>query len=189
MDEILAKFSKYIPLSEALINYLKSVVEAFDLRKNDYLLKNGQTCNYMYYLQKGLLRSYYLDQKGIKTSSWFMPEGNFIASVSSYYGEKPTQEPIHALEDCELLGIHRDHLNYAYLNFMEFNFPGRRLTEEYYVLAHERADLLRRLTASELYLHLKQNEPWMLQRVEDQDIASYMGIDKSHFSRIKNMYD
>jgi CRP-like cAMP-binding protein len=189
MEEIIAKFSAYdVPLREELISYLLSKVEAFDLRTDDYLVKYGHTSNYMYYLQKGLLRCYYLDQEGKETSSWFMPEGNFIAAVSSFYTQKPTHEAIYALEDCQLLGIHRDHLDYAYLNFMEFNFPGRRLTEEYYVMAHERADLLRRLSASELYLHLKQNEPWMLERVEDQHIASYMGIDKSHFSRIKNMY-
>jgi CRP-like cAMP-binding protein len=186
MEEIIAKFSIFFPLSDDLINYLLSVVEAFDLRKYDYLLKNGQTCNYMYYLQEGLLRCYYLDGEGKSTSSWFMREGNFVTAVNSYYTGQPTREPIHALEDCQLLGIHRDHLDYAYLNFMEFNLPGRKLTEMYYVLADERANLLRRLSATELYLHLKENEPWMLRRVEEQYIASYMGIDRSTLSRIKN---
>jgi len=189
MEEIIAKFSAYgVLLSDDLINYLKSKVEAFDLRKNEYLLKKGQTCNYMYYLQKGLLRCYYLDQEGNETSSWFMPEGNFIAAVDSYYTKKPTHEEIYALENCQLLCLHRDHLDYAYRNFMEFNYPGRELTQKYYVMAHERADLLRRLSASELYLHLKQHEPWMLEKVEDQHIASYMGINKETFSRIKNSY-
>jgi CRP-like cAMP-binding protein len=188
MEEVIAAFSLHITLSDDLKTYLKSKTEAFYLRKNDHLLKNGQTCNYMYYLQEGLLRCYYLGLEGKETSSWFMPEGNFIAAVDSYYPEKPTHEPIHALEDCHLLGIHREHLRFAYLNFMELNFSGRVLTEKYYTLEHERASLLRRLSAPELYLHIKQNEPWMLRRVEDQHIASYMGIDKSYFSRIKKMY-
>lgn len=152
MEEIIEKFSAFFPLSEALINYLLSVVEAFDLRKNDYLLKYGQTCNYMYYLQQGLLRGYHLDEEWKETSSWFMREGNFVTAVKSYFTGQPTLEPIHAVEDCQLLGIHRDHLDHAYLNFMEFNLPGRKLTEKYYVLADERASLLRRLSATELYL-------------------------------------
>jgi CRP-like cAMP-binding protein len=89
MNNLLKLFQSIIPLSEeiktALAFYLK--IEQFE--KKTHLLKEGQICNNIYFIEQGLVRSYYT-KDGNEICSWFMKEGDVIISVDSFYNRKPS---------------------------------------------------------------------------------------------------
>jgi CRP-like cAMP-binding protein len=79
------------PLSEELKTQLSFYLKLQQFEKKTFLLKEGQTCNYIYFIQQGLVRSYYT-KDGNEICSWFMKEGDVIISVDSFYNRKPSYE-------------------------------------------------------------------------------------------------
>src|SRR6202012_6074217 len=88
---------------------------------------------YIYFVKKGVLRAYYINEKGVEVSAWIMDEGKLAVSITSFYDQEPSFETIHALEDCELYYISFDELEEMYETSMEFNTIGRKLITRYLI--------------------------------------------------------
>jgi CRP-like cAMP-binding protein len=185
MEELLSLLTGIRPMSQELIDYLLLVIEAFELRKNQFLLRKGRVSNHIYFVSKGILRGFYEDENKKQTTKWFMDEGNVITSVDSFFSRTPTLEPIQALEPSLLFGITYQQLYHAYDHYLEFNYHGRELTQKYHVINERRISALQRLRARERYLYTKETQPRIVERVPDNLLASYLGIKKETLSRIK----
>lgn len=186
MERLFHLLNSIMPLSGALIDQLNGTLKYRELQRKDYLLKAGHICRNIYFVDKGLLRCFY--HKGdTEVSSWFMKEGDVIISIESFYQQKESYESIQALEDSSLFYITYHELNFIYKNFPEFNFIGRVLTEKYYTLWAQQLYALRMQQANERYKWLLQNHSELVLRVPAKYIASYLGIEETTLSKIKNL--
>lgn len=186
MEKLLLLLNGILPLSQQLTEELILRLKSRQLAKKDFLLRAGHVCRNIYFVERGLLRCFY--QKGdAEVSSWFMKEGDVIISIESFYQQRESYEWIQALEDCVLYYISFEELNAVYRSFPEFNFVGRVLTEKYYTLWAQQLYALRMQQASERYQWLLNNHPELILRVSAKYIASYLGIDETTLSRIKNV--
>jgi CRP-like cAMP-binding protein len=185
MEQLLKFLNSVYPLSNDLVNYLMQNLQGEVFKKKKMLLEKGRVCRNIFFIEKGLIRCFYLlNEKEV--SSWFMKEGDVIISVESFFKQVPSYESIQALEDCSVYYINYDQLMYAYMNFVEFNFVGRMLTEKYYTLCEQRLYSLRMHKAAERYNDLMQNDPEIIRRVPSKYIASYLGISLETLSRVKS---
>lgn len=171
------------PLSEELKSQLAFYLKTREFKKKSYLLKEGQVCDYIYFIELGLVRSFYT-KNGNEICSWFMKENDVIISVDSFYRRKPSNEFVEAIEDTIVHYIHYDELQSLYKKFIEFNIIGRVLTEKYYQLSEERLFSIRKQKAVDRYNYLLEHHPEILQRVPRTYIASYLGITLETLSRI-----
>ena len=184
MDKLLFYLNSIHPLSPKLNNHLTSVLRSKKIQKKDLLLREGQVCKTICFIAEGAVKSYYsINEKEV--CSWFMMEGDVIISVESFIYQKPSYETIQAIENTLVYYIDYEELQFIYLNYPEFNFIGRKLTEKYYSLSEERLYFLRKQKAEERYKHVLQKYPKIIQRISSQDIASYIGISLETLSRIK----
>ena len=148
------------------------------------LLTDGKICNKVYFIEQGIARAfYYKDDQD--TTSWLMKEGDWIISVHSFYGQRPSHENIELLEDSILTSLGYADLQSIYQEFPEFNFVGRVLTEYYYTLSEERAFSLRLQNAEDRYKTLLNTNPEIFNRAPLKYIASYLGITDTSLSRIR----
>lgn len=174
-----------IPLSDALKERLMSLLCVDTFPKKTLLLKEGQISNYIYFIEKGFVRSFY--QKGNQEiTSWFMQENDFFFSVNSFINRQPSQEYIETIEESTLCYIHYDELQKMYREFIEFNIVGRVLTEKYYVLCEERLQSIRKQRSEERYQFLLSYHTQILQRAPLKYVASYLGISLETLSRIRS---
>ncbi len=187
MLELLFKYIDSIrPISDELKEAIASSFEIIEVPKRYKLLSDGQTCNYIYVVEKGLLRMYYI-KDGEEVCSRFMDEQYMLAmSVNSFYGRQPGYEYIETLEPCVLGRIHYDTLQQLYNKYIEFNYTARVITERFYIRSEERLFLIRKQTAEERYLFYINKYPEMYQRVPLKYIATYLGITLETLSRIRN---
>ena len=51
---------------------------------NEFFLKEGEICNYIGYVTKGLLRSYFYDDQANEITTNFFPEGTLIIAMDSF---------------------------------------------------------------------------------------------------------
>jgi len=185
MEQLLEFLNSVYPLSDDLVNYLMQNLQSKVFKKKEMLLEKGRICKNIFFIEKGLIRCFYLlNEKEV--SSWFMKEGDVIISVESFFKQVPSYESIQALEDCTVYYISYEQLMHAYVTFVEFNFVGRILTEKYYTLCEQRLYSLRMHKAVERYNDLLQNDPEIIQRVPSKHIASYLGISLETLSRVKS---
>jgi CRP-like cAMP-binding protein len=186
---MLATLYNYInnihPISADVINALDSSFEIIEVPKKQLLLKDGETCDYLYLVLNGLVRLYHIEGDE-EVSSLFIEEKYLFNSPQSFYLRKPGYEFIEALEPTAVARIHYNSLQQLYSMYPELNFIARVITENYFVKSEERLYLLRRKTAEERYRYFIDRYPTLLQRVPLKYIASYLGITMETLSRIRN---
>lgn len=185
METLLNFLEGIHPMSDGLKNHLFHILKTRQLNKKDFLLKAGHICRTIGFIESGLIRCFY--KKGdTDISSWFMKEGDVIVSIESFFQQKKSYESIQALEDCILHYIDYDQLQQIYIQFPEFNFIGRVVTEKYYALWAQQLYGLRMQTSQERYDWLFEMHPELLLRVPSKYLASYLGITEVTLSKIKS---
>ena len=104
MFEILFEnISKKISLDKSEQELLKTFFIPKKFRKKQYLLQEGDVSKYLAFVEKGMLRSYTVDEKGSEHIVEFAFEGWWIGDTFSFLSGEPSMYNIDALEDCELL--------------------------------------------------------------------------------------
>lgn len=185
MERLLQYINSIYPLSTEIIEALGRNLKTKNYSKKEFVLKEGQTCKNIYFIEKGLLRCFYI--KGAKeVSTWFMKEGDMVISVESFFKQQPSYESIQVLEDCVLYSMQYEDLQEMYHQFPAFNFPARKITEDYYVLSEQRLNSLRMQRASERYKFLLENHAELLKRVPSKYLSSYLSITEETLSRMKS---
>lgn len=184
MEDLLAFLQSICPLSPALIEHLQKIIKYRKVKKGEILLRPGQISKYIYFVKKGMLRAYY-DKDGIDVSAWLMDEGKLVVSIPSFYDQAPSFETIHALEDGELYYISFDELEEVYQEFTEFNTVGRKLITKYLIDWARQIYGLRMNDAATKLAWLMENHPDWLLRVQQNYLASFLGITDVRLSQIR----
>jgi len=182
-DTLLKTINTIAPVSDLLKDRLCEYLRVKEFKKKSHLLREGQTANHIYFLERGLVKSFYI-KDGVAINSWFMKENDFVVAVNSFYTRTESYEFIEAIEDSTVYVLSYNHLQSLYKEFIEFNIIGRIITEKYYVLSEQRQYVLRKQKAEERLGILHQTQLELFQRVSRKDIASYLGISLETLSRI-----
>jgi len=183
--EILTLLNSIQPLSPGLAHHLAEILKEKQFKKKDHLLRERQISTNVYFIEEGLVRAFYINEKGEELTNWFMKEGDVIFSVASFLEQAPSHEYITALEDCSVYYISYVQLQAIYKEFPEFNYHGRVLTEKYYRLSLQRESFIKRTSSLERYQRLLEHEPYLLARAALQDIATYLGMSPEMLSKVR----
>ncbi len=184
-EQILDVFNRIYPVSDGLANDIRVHSKITKFKKRTHLLELQQVNKSIYFILKGCIRTYYVNNLGEEHTSWLLTEGELAISVFSFFSQQKSFEAIEALEDCLTLELTYEALSYLYKKHLEFNFIGRHLTELYYIRSESMANSLRMLPAKDRYLELLVHRPHILQRIPLRYISSYLGITQSTLSRIR----
>jgi CRP/FNR family transcriptional regulator, anaerobic regulatory protein len=171
---------------DGLLDRLSSFLTEKQYKKKEFLLREGQVSDKLFFIKQGIIRGYWLEESKEELTSWFMLENDFAFSVESFYDQLPADENIEALEDTVVLYITYDQLETLYKEFPTYNFHGRVLTQKYYKLSIRRDRDKRRKTAHERYQLFLEREPHLVNRVPLQDIASYLGMTQAMLSKVRS---
>lgn len=185
LDILLQILTMISPLSGALRKRFEDFVVSKTYKKKHLLLREGETSRRIYFIASGSARAYHLDREGREHTTWFMNKYDLMISVYSFYTQQPAAEYIELLEDSTLLSMTWDQLQIIYAEFPEYNYHGRLVTEKYYIMAEERAILLRNKQPAERYKLLLQKQPDITQHASLGQIASFLGITLETLSRIR----
>jgi CRP-like cAMP-binding protein len=176
--------SSLIKLSKELEKELLAVSKQITVAKNSVLVKEGERCKHLYFMNKGIVRGFYFDN-GKEITHWFAQEDDFATSFYSFITHNPSPETIETLEDCELTQISFDDLQRLYTKFPETERVGRIITENYYIYLEERFLNIQFKSAKERYQNLLEENSKLIQRVSLGQIASYLGITQETLSRVR----
>ena len=184
MDEFIAYIKQYISLSgEAEKDILNlSIVE--HVTKGHLILNEGKTCDRLYFIAKGTVRTYHY-QNGKDITYWIYQDNAMITSWHSYILRKPASEYIETTEDSILVSLSYNEWQELYLNHPKLERFGRLILEEQMALLDDFFKGYYFLTAKEKYELLTTAFPTITQRANLGHIASMLGISQETLSRIR----
>ena len=179
------KINSIIPITEEELNSCKDLFVFKKLRKRQFLLQEGGACKYQAFVEKGMLRSYTVDEKGTEHILQFASEGWWMADLSSYLTGDPSLFNIEALEDAELLLLTRPSWEKLMQVIPKSEHYFRILIQNNLVATQKR--LMQSLveTAEEKYIKFTQTYPDCIQRLPQHMIASYLGLSRETLSRMR----
>ena len=186
MFEVLfTKLEEKIKLSESEKDICRSLFSPKKLRKRQYILQQDDLCKNLIFVEKGILRSYSVDEKGNEHIIQFAPEGWWISDIYSFLTGDPSVYNIDAIEDSELLLITNSALEQLYERVPKFERYFRLLSQSNMVAMQRRLTSTLSSTAEEKYLRLISAYPNLVSRVPQHMIASYLGLTPETLSRIR----
>lgn len=165
----------------------ESLQQAFTfqfLKKGESLIRQGEICRQVSFINRGLLRMYYLVD-GREISTGFMAESNYLSQYDSFLTRQPSAGNIDALEDCELINLSYDAMQTLYNEKPVFQIFGRKIAEFLFIMISSQTNKLLTLTPEERYRNVMETQPFIIQRVPQYMIASYIGITPEHLSRLR----
>lgn len=155
------------------------------LKKNDILIQAGQVCDWIAYVNSGVLRNFYISSKDEEVTYCMTFPNKFITAYSSFITQEKTFENIHAITDSEILIIKKE--QYSKLidsskNWLRFSGI---FAEQSYIEMENRLLIFQMESAEKRYENLMINHPDYLQNVPLKFLASYLGITPRHLSRLR----
>ena len=169
-------------------NYIEKLVDQCahkSIRKDSYLLREGEESKYVFFVEKGLLRQYYLDSGGKEHTIQFAPENWLISDRDSLFFKQGAQYFIQAVEDSEVLFIEEDLILKLSQLDPAFHSYNNKLLHNHIRQLQKRIRLLLSATAEERYLDFTATYPDLLLRLPQTMVASYLGITPESLSRVR----
>ncbi len=184
-DILISHIQNKVSLTEEEKTELRSFFSVKKLKKKQYLLQEGDVCKCLSFVNKGLLKSYFTDEKGGENINMFAFEGWWISDFKSFINQEKAVLNIDAVEETELLMITLEDYDKLMLKIPVMDRYFRILYQNSLVTKDYRLIASNSYTAEEKYLQLVQKNPEMIKRVPHNLIASYLGLAPETISRIR----
>ena len=184
---------EYVPFSTTEWEFLKSLSKVEYFKKGEIIHHSGSIFEKIYFINSGLIRAYVIDAEG-KDYTWnlFFNDQNsemtnvYVVDYESFVNKSKSQITFEVLEDCEVISTSYDNLSRFYNKSKVSERFGRIMAELAYSSVHNSVISKLTKTAQERYEDLVKNSPYLLEKVPQYHIASFLGITPQSLSRIKN---
>ncbi len=165
-----------------VLSYFKSIKK----NKNEILLATGKVSQVSYFVKKGCLRLFFIDDNGKDVTRYIAFENQFATALVSFITNEPAQETIQVIEDCELLYISHNNFRHLMKIIPKWKDFYAIYLEKAYVNNSKRLTSFTTLNASERYNQLFKINPDIVKRLPNKIVASYINISQETLSRIKS---
>lgn len=182
IDKYVARCS---PLPPADLDYFHSLLRPRQVAAREWLLHEGEVCDWEAYVLKGCLRKYCIDEQGTEIILQFAVEDWWISDLSSFSEGTPSRLNIQALEPSELLLIHHDDKEALFRRVPAFERMFRLMLQRSYTVLQDRFLSTLSQPAEDRYLAFLERYGNIAQRIPQHYIASYLGITPEALSRVR----
>jgi signal-transduction protein with cAMP-binding, CBS, and nucleotidyltransferase domain len=187
MDSFFLTVAQFTHLADDSQQDLASKLRRQEFSKGHILVKPNTTCNYLYFIEQGLTRTfYYKNDKDV--TDWISVENSFAVSLISFITRKPDRRGIELLEPSVLYLIHHNELETLCAKHHDIERLVRHLVSFGLTQLQQKFDDLHFSTALERYQRLLTTHLSLIGRVPLGMIASYLGITQETLSRIRSQY-
>lgn len=173
-------------ITDGQFQQLSSVLGSMQIEKGHLLLRAGEICEHVFFVEKGLLRAFTIDDLGKEHIIQFASEGWYISERNSLYFNEPSIFFIDAVESTQVVAMGRDFsyvaskISPSFIAFLE------KLLNNHIRHLQKRLVMMLSATAEERYRYFLDQYSDLTKRVPQWMIASYLGITPESLSRVRS---
>jgi CRP/FNR family transcriptional regulator, anaerobic regulatory protein len=183
-DSLSAHLKKLHNISEETHRFLATQFEEVRYPAKHIFQKEGDICQKVGILHKGLVRNYF-NRNNRECTAWFDFDGGLIGSMYSFLTQTPYSESIEMLEDCIVYEMTYEKVFKARAQFDDFNVLVNNVVLDGYFQMEERTKNLMAYTAVERYHLFFDTHPDLINRIPVKYLASFLGVTPETLSRIR----
>ncbi|MDJ1484545.1 MULTISPECIES: Crp/Fnr family transcriptional regulator [Xanthocytophaga] len=184
-EALLRHIRRYVELNEEeqdLIGVYSSIQE---FRKKDFLLHLDQICSAHFFVAKGCLRAFLINEKGQEQITQFAIENWWITNYDSLDNQIPSSLAIQAVENTEVIRIHKNDYEMLLHKIPKLERYFRLVLQKAYGASQRRIQYIYTLSGEERYHHFNESFPEFVQRIPQYMLASYLGFTPEFLSKIR----
>lgn len=185
MNLLLENIAKHVSLTPEEQTLFLSLTETKNYKAKTILLKAGDVCTHSFFVTKGILRSYTIDENGTEHVVSFACPGWWIADMYSYLSQRPGQLYIEVNEDAEVIVLSKENQEQLYNDIPKMERLFRILIENSLVANQQRLIDNLSFTAEARYDKFIKKYPNLMHSLSQKQIASYIGVTPEFFSKMK----
>ena len=175
---------RYSTMTHDELDILESVLVPMKFAKNEIILKEGEVCENIYWIVKGLVRQFYY-KNDKEVTEYMATENTIVMCIESLFKEEPTRLQIMALEPTLLYAMPKAALEAVAMKSVNIQILYRKILEESLILSQVHADMLRFESAQDRYAKLVKRQPKLILRAPLVYIASYLQMTPETLSRVR----
>jgi CRP-like cAMP-binding protein len=172
-------------LSDKELMKVIQLFETIHVKKNEHLYRPGEIVRQVYFVEKGCLRQYYINNNGEDRTIYFKIENGWCSELVSFLDNNPTELCVQALENSTLQAINQKNWVYAISQIQSFTLGFIRAQQDTNYMLKKRLAEATVETPEEKYLRFVEEEPHLLQRIPLYQIAAYLAMTPETLSRIR----
>ncbi len=154
-------------------------------KKNEIIFKSGDIVKHTYFVLKGCTRQYYVSPEGAERTIYFAEEGAFCGELMSFLHGTPTNLNLQALEDTDVIYLDLKNWETAITSIPAFTLYHIKNHQRLMAKLKEEVGKAHNETPDEKYRRLVNEQPHLLQRLPQYQIAADIGVTPETLSRIR----
>ena len=175
MRHIREYYERILELQDSEWKFISSYFDRREFSKNEIITKQGETENYLSFIETGIMRFYIPDYESELTFN-FCFEKEFTCAYDSFLPQTPSEYELQALTKTIVWQISYSDLQKAYSKTKVGNYLGRFASEKIFLSKSKRELSMLKYNAKERYLRLCTEQPDILKLIPLKYVASYIGI-------------
>lgn len=168
-----------------IVQFFQEEGRQISLNTSEFVFRQGEEDRNLYFLKEGLLKAHYCLQDGSELIKSFVIANSIIGNLVSAHAGKACSFSLSCLEPCAIIRINYTKLEQQSKLEHSFSLELNQLLVTYALKKEQREYEFLCLNAEQRYRLLLAEEPTLLRRVTQQDVARYLGITPVGLSRIK----
>jgi CRP-like cAMP-binding protein len=187
-EKLISNIKQHANITDEGIEKFVAALKIRHIKKKKNLLSEGDSGNYMFYVNEGLFRNYIFDEQGNEHTTDLIAQNNWFGDAEAFLSGQVAGINIEAIEDSQVFALSYEDLNLFYDEIPMFERAVRKIIERYFIKALQRARKVNRAgySAQERYQEFLRSQPKLGNRVPAIYLSSYLGITPETLSRLRS---
>lgn len=183
-DNLKAYIKQVVSIDEEAIAAVDTYFQRVDLKKKEYLLHADQICDFVGYVDAGIIRHYHVKDGNELTCDLSLNDA-WVADFESFTTGGQSKMYLQAMVPTTVYVIRKSSLEELYQSYPIYQVFGRKMSE---MVANRSTNIALSLTADkplERYEKLLKSQPELFEKVPQKYIANFLGLSPESVSRIR----
>ncbi len=186
MTEPLKKhIAKHISISEAEVDEILTYFNCQHFKKKEHLLIEGKKSKSLFFVNKGCLRMFFVDEKGVEQTIQFAIEDWWMTDLTAFHSGNIAEFSVQAIENTEVMQIDKQAFEELLEKFPKMERYFNKIYQRAYAASLLRVKHIFSLSKEEFYNNFITKYPAFIQRIPQYILASFLGFTPEYLSELR----
>jgi CRP-like cAMP-binding protein len=177
-------------IPEEILNYVDQLFEKIEFKENEFLLKQGEVSDKIYFIESGIVRELSYIESETESEKvityWILPENEWIYQVESFELQTASQSYIRAETNVRARAISKESFEQLIVQNADYSPYILKIYRKYLLQLEYRNRMHQLRKVEDRLAYLDRMHPGLSQKVPSFMIASYLNTNASNLSRVRS---